>query len=174
MNEGKNLPLRMGFLYGAFLGVVVVSIGIIRYRTGMILRGDQTLSYVYWGIFTTTVFIAVFHFKKLDPLSFYFKRTVKIGLITGLISGSMYTLYIVILNNYVDPNLSSKIIQYNSLYNPELSKDELSNSAQIMKMNAALRGLIYTMVCMFFGTLHSIISTSIAKLSLLSVSRRDS
>lgn len=100
----------MGMLCGASLGVVVISIGIIRYKTGMILRGDQTLSLVYWVIFAATIFLAVFRFKKLAPLSFSFNRTLKIGLFAGLLSGAMYTLYIVILNNYIDTELSAKVI----------------------------------------------------------------
>lgn len=172
MNQNKNLPLKMGLLCGATLGVIVISIGIIRYKTDMILRGDQTLSYVYWGIFAMTIFIAVFQFKKLDPLSFSFNRTIRIGLIAGLISGAMYTLYIVILNNYVDPNLSSNIIQnivqHNTLDNSNLSKGEVPDSVNIMKMSSVLRGLIYTLVCITFGILHSMVSTLLAKrLSIL-------
>jgi len=167
MNQNKNLPLKIGLLYGATLGVVVVSFGIIRYKTEMIIRGDQTLSYVYWVIFTIAIFIAVFQYKKLDPSSFSFNRTIKIGLIAGLLSGAMYTLYIVILNNFIDPSLSSNIIQYleqhSTLANPDLSKEDVSGSVEIMKMSSALRGLIYTLVCMIFGILHSIVSTTIAK-----------
>ncbi|MES1181513.1 MAG: DUF4199 domain-containing protein, partial [Flavobacterium sp.] len=114
-------------MYGAALGLVVISIGIIRYKTGMILRGDQRLSYVYWCIFTMAIFFAVFRFKRLDPLSFSFGRTIKIGLFAGLVSGAMYTIYIVILNNFIDTELSSKIIQFSqqelTLSNPELSEE---------------------------------------------------
>ena len=167
MSQNRNLPLRMGLMYGAALGVVVISIGIIRYKTGMILRGDQTLSYLYWGIFTVSIFFAVFRFKKLDPLSFSFSRTIKIGLFAGLVSGAMYTIYIVILNNYIDTELSSKIIQFNqqelALSNPELSEEEVADSSTVMKMSSALRGSIYTLVCMTFGTAHSLVSTVVAK-----------
>jgi hypothetical protein len=157
----------MGLAYGAALGVVVVSIGIIRYKTGMILRGDQTLSYVYWTIFTITVFYAVFKFKKLDPLSFSYRYTIKIGLFAGLVSGAMYTLYIVILNNYFDTELASKLVRLNEQEliseHPELSGEEVADSFNAMKMSSALRGFVYTLVCMTFGIIHSITSTAIAK-----------
>lgn len=157
----------MGLLYGAALGVVVISIGIIRYRTGMILRGDQRLSYLYWAIFTLAVFFAVFRLKKLHPSSFSFKQTITIGLFAGLVSGSMYTIYIVILNNYIDPELSSKIVQFieqpHNSDNPEWAKAEASGSSDVMKMSSALRGAIYTFVCMTFGVVHSVIGTFIAK-----------
>lgn len=92
MSQNKNLPLKMGLIYGTLLGAVVVSIGIIRYKTGMILRDDQTLSYVYWGIFTMSRFYAVFQFNRLDTLSFSYHRTITIGVFTGLISGTMYSI----------------------------------------------------------------------------------
>ncbi len=167
MNQNKNLPVKMGLLYGAALGVVVVSIGIIRYKTGMILRGDQRLSYLYWCIFTTTVFYAVFRFKRLDPLSFSFKQTIKIGLFAGLVSGGMYTIYIVILNNYIDTELSERIIRFNEqaqlLDNPGSSNEEIADSSKVMRMSSAMRGSVYILVCMFFGLIHSLISTMVAK-----------
>lgn len=167
MNQNKNLPIKMGVLYGASLGVVVISIGIIRYKTGMILRGDQTLSLVYWIIFAATIFFVVFRFKKLDPPAFSFRETIKIGLLAGLLSGSMYTLYIVILNNYVDTELAAKVIQFSEQEiiqsNPELSEEEVAESTKFTKISSALRGLIYTFVCMAFGMVYSVVSTIIAK-----------
>lgn len=165
----------MGLMLGATLGAIVVSIGIIRYKTGMILRGDQTLSYVYWAIFTMSVFLAVFRFKRLAPLSFSFRQTIKIGLFAGLLSGLIYTIYIVVLNNYVDTELASKILQFNEQQlnssDPELS-EEAADSLKVMKMSSALRGLVYTVVCMTFGIIHSLVSTTIAKrLSILGQSQ---
>lgn len=152
---------------GATLGVVVTSIGIIRYTTGMILRGDQTLSFVYWVIFATSIFFAVSRFKKLDPQSFSFNRTVKIGLLAGFLSGAFYTVYIVILNNYIDTELSSKIIQFNehqlALGNSELSEEDVADSSKIMKTSSAVRGLIYTLICMTFGVAYSLVSTVVVK-----------
>ncbi len=167
MHTNKNLPLKMGLSYGAALGVVVISLGIIRYQTGMILRGDQTLSYVYWVIFTITIFFAVFRFKRRNPLFFSLSKTLLIGLFAGLVSGTMYTLYIVILNHYIDPELPSKLIQMNEqalvTENSEISNKELADSFNPMKMSTALRGFIYTMVCMAFGIVHAFMSTIIAK-----------
>ncbi|MCL9806665.1 DUF4199 domain-containing protein [Flavobacterium amniphilum] len=163
MNQSKNLPLKMGSLFGALLGTVVVSIGIIRYKTGMILRDDQTLSYVYWCIFTLTVLYAVFQFKKKDPSSFSYKHTVKIGLLAGLISGLLYTVYIVVLNGYIDPELASKIIEYKNANHSGMAAQDVSDSTKIMEMSEALRGLIYTFVCMTFGVIHSMIGTLAAK-----------
>lgn len=167
MRQIKNLPIQMGLMYGACLGVVVIGIGMVRYATGMILRGDQTLSYVYWGIFAMTIFFAVFRFKRLDPQSFSFNRTVWIGLLAGLVSGAMYTVYIVILNNYIDTELSSKIIQLNerelARSNPELSKVEIADSLKVTKLSSAARGLIYTLVCITCGIAYSFLSTLAAK-----------
>lgn len=156
----------MGLVYGVILGAVVISIGIIRYRTGMILRGDQTLSFVYWEIFAMSIFYAVFRFKKLEPLLFSFNRTITIGLLAGLLSGAMYTFYIVILNNYIDTELSSKIIVLNKEFvrsNPELPDKEVFDSLKFARMSSAVRGLIYTLVCITFGIAYSLISTVVAK-----------
>lgn len=167
MSQTKNLAVKIGLLCGACLGVVVISIGIIRYKTGMILRGDQSLSLVYWIIFATTVFFAVFRFKKLDPLSFSFNRTIQIGLLAGLISGALYTLYIVILNNYIDTELSNQVTQLSEktlrLENPAMSEEEVADSLRFTKISSALRGLLYIFVCMTFGTVYSFAGTLVAK-----------
>ena len=169
MKSNKN-SLQTGLIYGSLLGIVVISIGIIRYKTGMILRDNQTLSYVYWGIFTMTIFYAIFQFKKLNPLSFSYKQTLLIGLFAGLISGLMYTIYIVILNGYIDPELASKIIEYKeqTISNPVatvVDARDTADSIKIMQMNSLWRGLVYTCVCMFFGVIHAFIATIVAKKS---------
>lgn len=167
MRQPKNLPILIGVLCGALLCVVVTSIGIIRYKMGMILRNDQTLSYVYQVIFATSIFLAVSRFKKLNPLSFSFNHTLKIRLFAGLLSGAMYTLYIVVLNNYIDPELSSNIIQFNEqelrLGRSALSEEDVEDSSKIMEMNSAVRGFVYTIVCMTFGTVYTFLSTAVVK-----------
>jgi hypothetical protein len=37
MTQNKNLPIKIGLALGTALGIVVISIGIIRYKTGMIV-----------------------------------------------------------------------------------------------------------------------------------------
>lgn len=167
MNQNKNLPLRMGLICGSILGLVVVSIGIIRYQTGMILIDDQRLSYVYWGIFTMAILFTVFRFKRQDPSSFSYKQAMKIGLTAGLVSGSMYTIYIILLNNYIDPELASKIIQFKEqtkvMVNSNLSAKDTADSIKIMQMSSGVRGLVYTFVCMTFGAIHSFLGTFITR-----------
>ncbi len=41
----------MGLIYGTALGMIVVSIGIMRYKTGMILRDDQNVKLYVLGNF---------------------------------------------------------------------------------------------------------------------------
>ncbi|MCB0456863.1 MAG: DUF4199 domain-containing protein [Flavobacteriaceae bacterium] len=154
MNQKKIHPSKMGLIYGVGLGTVVVGFGIIRYKTGMILRDDHSLSYVYWVIFTLSMFYAVFQYRRLNPLSFSYKETMKIGAMAGLASGLLYTLYITILNNYFDTELVSKIIEMHK---------EAGNSTKVMKLNTTVRGLIYTTECMVFGIINSINSTFLMK-----------
>ena len=167
ISRSGNNPIKMGLKLGAALGLVVVCIGIIRYKTGMILRGDQRLSYAYWVIFTITVFLAIFRFKRKYPVSFSFKQNIKIGICAGFLSGAIYTIYIVILNNYIDTELSFKIIQFNEQVaisgSEDLSKEDAVQSIKTMSMSSILRGSIYTLVCMTFGLIHSIIATIAAK-----------
>ncbi len=90
-----------------------------------------------------------------------------IGLFAGLVSGAIYTIYIVLLNNYIDTEHSSKIIlhkeQANSLTGSELSSQDVSDLTKIMLMSSAMRGAICTLVCMTFGIINSIVETFMAK-----------
>ena len=161
----KRPHLKYGLLYGTTLGIIVVGIGVIRYKTGMILKDDHTLSYVFWCIFTLAIIHAIFQYKRQDSVSFTNKRAIFIGLIAGLICGLMYTCYIFILNNYLDPELSAKIIEFfkEQSINSEISKNDAKDSIKIMRMNPTLRGLIYTIVCMIFGVIHSLTGIFIVK-----------
>lgn len=42
MTQDKKLPIKIGLVLGSCLGMVVVTIAILRYKTGMILRNEQT------------------------------------------------------------------------------------------------------------------------------------
>ena len=133
----------------------------------MILRNEQTLNYLYWTIFALSIFLAVYRFRKLDASSFSLIQTVKIGILAGLLSGTFYTIYIIILNNYLVPDLSSKIVQY---YKQELasnssglSKEDILDSMAVTKLNPAIRGFLYIFVCIAFGTLYSTLSTILLK-----------
>ena len=88
MTQNKNLPIKIGMVLGTTLGIVVISIAIIRYKTGMIVRNEQTLNYVYWTIFALSVFFAVSRFRKLAPSSFSWRQTVKIVILAGLLIGA--------------------------------------------------------------------------------------
>ncbi|MBW2936577.1 DUF4199 family protein [Aureisphaera sp. CAU 1614] len=167
MTQNKNLPIKIGMLLGTALGIVVISIAIIRYKTGMIVRNEQTLNYVYWTIFALSVFFAVSRFRKLDPSSFSLRQTVKIGIFAGLLSGALYTIYIIILNNYIVPDLSSQVVEYYqqelASNSSELSKKDILDSIAVTELNPAIRGIIYIFVCMAFGALYSILSTIVLK-----------
>ena len=167
MVQKKHLPIKTGMLLGTALGIVVITIGIIRYKTGMIVRNEQTLNYVYWTIFALSVFFAIYQFRKLDPFSFSLRKTVQIGIVAGLLSGAFYTIYIVILNIYIVPDLSTQVVEYYKhelLSNSsELSKDDILDSMTVTKLNPAVRGFIYMFVCMAFGTIYSVLSTIILK-----------
>jgi hypothetical protein len=163
MMENKNLPVKIGMMLGTALGIVVISIAIVRYKTGMIVRNEQTLNYVYWTIFSLSVFGGVYRFRKLDPSSFSWRQTVKIGVLAGLLSGALYTVYIVILNNYIVPDLSAQVVDYYkqelASNSSELSKEDIVDSIAVTKLNPAIRGFIYMFVCMAFGTLYAVLST---------------
>lgn len=167
MIQNKNLPIKIGMVLGTTLGIVVITIGIIRYKTGMIVRNEQTLNYVYWTIFALSVFFAVSRFRKLDPSSFSLRQTVKIGLLAGLLSGALYTIYIVILNNYIIPDLSSQVVEYYkqelASNSSELSQEDILDSIAVTELNPAVRGVIYVFVCMTFGIAYSTLSTIILK-----------
>lgn len=167
MTPSKFLPIKMGLILGALLGMVVISIGILRYTTGMILRNEQTLNYVYWTIFALSVFLTVYRFKILDPAAFPWRQTVKIGIIAGLLSGAMYTVYIILLNTYIDPELPSKIVQYYQQElasgSSEMSDEDIHDSMSVTTLNPAVRGGMYMVVCMFFGALYSLLSTLVLR-----------
>ncbi|MCB0671607.1 MAG: DUF4199 domain-containing protein [Lewinellaceae bacterium] len=167
MIQNKNIPIKIGMLLGTILGIVVISIGIIRYKTGMIVRNEQSLNYVYWTIFALSVFFAVSRFRKLDPSSFSLRQTLKIGILAGLLSGALYTLYIIILNNYIVPDLSSQVLEYYrqelASNSSEFSKEDILDSMAVTKLNPAIRGFIYMFVCMAFGTLYAVLSTIVLK-----------
>jgi hypothetical protein len=151
--------------------MTVVTIGIIRYRTGMIYRDDHTLSLVYWCIFTLTVCLTVLRLQKREPSAFTYLRAITVGILAGFVSGGLYTLYIVILNNLIDPELPGRLAPL--VEHARESQGDSAETLRPMEMSAALRGFLYILVCMGFGFLHSSLAALAAWLLQRRRSRRD-
>lgn len=160
---------KTGLKYGVVLGFIVVSIGIIRYKTGMIFNEDQRLSHLYWILFFITNLGVVISYKKFDYDRFLLWRAIKIGMMIGFISSFMYLLYLIVLNYFIDPELPEKLIEASRQkmvgLNKELTPQQIKE-LEFMKSasNPVVRGSIYIMLCTIFGIISAVIGGIFVKL----------
>ncbi|WP_347922787.1 DUF4199 domain-containing protein [Pontimicrobium sp. SW4] len=159
---------KLGIRYGIILGIIVVTIGITRYTTGMIFNEDQRLSYLYWVIFLIASLFSVTNAKKSNN-EFSLKHAIKLGITIGFVSSSIYLLYLIVLNYFVDPELPEKLIEISRQrmmgQNNELTSDQIKEiDLKKSSSNPIVRGVIYIVVSTFFGIIYSSMGWIIVKL----------
>ena len=155
-----RIEYKIGINLGVILGILVVIIGIIRYKTGMIFNEDQRLSYLYWGIFFVVNLIAALLYKNLSGDQFSLIHVLKVGITIGTVSSFMYLLYLVVLNYVINPELPGQLL--------EISRQKLLNGgseltpSQIEELNMKrkssnplIRGMIYMLSSVVFGIIYS-------------------
>lgn len=159
---------KVGIKYGILLGLIVVSIGIIRYATGMILNEDQRLSYLYWFIFFIVSLVAIFSLKNSNN-KLLFGSAIKVGITIGFVSSLMYLLYLLVLNHFIDSQLPERLLEIAKQkmleQNEVLTPDQIKELAIKQSSSSPLvRGAIYIIVSIFFGVLYSSIGWIVLKL----------
>ncbi len=147
----KNLGIKTGL----FLGALLIILSIFRYTTGMIYSGNQSLSYLYWGIFFL-VNISIPFYNKNEKNK---RNLIKTGFYIGLTSGLVYLLYIIVLNYVINPELPQ--ILFETSKQNVLSKrgnlNEQNYELQFLKIttNPVVRGFVYILISTFCGIIYA-------------------
>ncbi len=147
----KNLGIKTGL----FLGALLIILSIFRYTTGMIYSGNQSVSYLYWGIFFLVNISVPFYDKnKLNE-----GNSIKTGLYIGLTSGLVYLLYLIVLNYFINPELPQILFEASKqkVLTKKGNLNEHNYELQFLKIttNPVVRGFVYILISTFCGIIYT-------------------
>ncbi len=167
--ETQKLSLgKFAMNYGIILGLIMILISVITYVTGMALEGVQWPNWIYYVVFPITIFYAISQFKKQNLNILSLSQALKVGVLIGIISAIVITIYSIIFNYLIDPEFMSQMMEVardKMLENPQMTEEMVDQSMKFIEMfsNPAISGAFMIAMSAIFGLIYSLIGGLIMK-----------
>ena len=168
METQKLTPGKFALNYGLILGLVMIAIAVVTYVTGMALELNQWPQYLYYIIFPITVIYAISQYKKSNGNLLRLGEAIKIGVLIGVVSAIVYTIYGLIFNYIIDPefmDLMKEATRDKMLENPNMTEEMVDQSMSMVEkfMNPLMGSAFWIALSAFFGLIYSLIGGLIMK-----------
>ncbi|WP_412560394.1 DUF4199 domain-containing protein [Winogradskyella sp. MIT101101] len=111
MEHQKPKAGKFALNYGLILGLVMISIAVIMYVTGLALEGVQWPNYLYYIIFPVVIFYAIGQYKKANANVLSLGDAIKVGLAIAVVSALVYVIYGFIFNYVIDPEFMAQALE---------------------------------------------------------------
>jgi cation transport ATPase len=168
MEHQKPTTGKFAMNYGLILGLVMVTIAVLMYVTGIGLEGAQWPTYLYYIIFPVVIMYGISQYKKANANTLSLGEAIKIGIAIAAVSALVYTVYIIIFNYIIDPEYISQAMQVAKdklLENPNMTEEQVNQTISIMeKMQSPILGsAAWLALSAFFGLIWSLIGGLVMK-----------
>lgn len=169
MDTEKHSPGKFAINYGVVLGLAMVVITVFTYVTGMALKGAQWPAAIYYLIFPTIIFYAIFQYKKRNGHRLSLSDALKVGVLIGVISALVYVVYSFIFNYIIDPGFTEQMTEVARdamlEQNPDITEDMMEQGMKFVEIfsNPAIAGAIWVGLSAFFAVIYSLIAGLIMK-----------
>ncbi len=167
--EPKKLTLgKFAMNYGIILGLIMILISVITYVTGLALEGAQWPNWIYYVAFPIIILYAISQFKKQNLNVLSLSQALKIGVLIGVFSAIVITIYSMIFNYLIDPEFMSQMMEVardKMLENPKMTEEIVDQSMKFVEMfsNPAISGAFMIAMSAIFGLIYSLIGGLIMK-----------
>jgi hypothetical protein len=134
----------------------------------MQLRGSVWPMYLYYIIFPVIIIYAINQFKKQNGNLLTLGESVKLGLITAIISALVFAVYNLIFNYVIDTEYASLILEATReqlLENPNMTEEAVDQTMAISeKFSSPIIGsTIFIALSSVFGLIYGLIAGAIMK-----------
>ncbi|WP_369994045.1 DUF4199 domain-containing protein [Winogradskyella sp.] len=168
MEHQKPKTGKFALNYGLILGLVMISIAVIMYVTGMALEGVQWPNYLYYIIFPVVIFYAIGQYKKANANVLSLGDALKVGVAIAVISAIVYVLYGFIFNYVIDPEFMAQALDVakdKMLENPNMTEEQVEQSIKMIEMftNPLIGSAFWIAMSALFGLIWSLIAGLVMK-----------
>ncbi len=167
--ETKPLsPGKFALNYGLVLGLIMILINVAMYATGMIIEGKQWPIFMYYIIFPVFIIYTISQYKKYNASMLTLSDALKVGVATAVISAIVASLYSILLNYVIDPDLMGKAMEAarEKLYeNPKMTEEMIDKSIEVMEKfsNPLIGSAFWIGMSAIFGLIYSLIGGLVMK-----------
>lgn len=168
MEHEMPKPGKFAMNYGIILGLVMVTIAVIMYVTGLALEGVQWPNYIYYLIFPIILIYTISQYKKANANQLTLGTALKVGVATAVISAVVYVLYGLLFNYVIDPEFMGQAMEVakdKMLENSEMTTEQVEQSMKVIEFftNPLMGSAFWIAMSAFFGLIWSLIGGLIMK-----------
>ena len=162
MEHQKPTTGKFALNYGLILGLVMITISVITYVTGLALEGAQWPNIIYYITFPIIIIYGISQYKKANANLLSLGDAIKVGLVIAIISALVFVVYGLIFNYVIDPEFTQQALEVakeKMLENPNMTDEQVEQSiAMIEKFNNPIFGFsFWVAMSAFFGLIYSLI-----------------
>ncbi|WP_296386306.1 DUF4199 domain-containing protein [Winogradskyella sp.] len=168
MEQQKPAAGKFALNYGLILGLVMVTIAVVLYVTGMALEGVQWPNFIYYVVFPVVVIYGISQYKKLNANTLSLGDALKVGLAIAVISALVYVIYGFVFNYLIDPEFMEQAMQVakdKMLENQDLTEEQVEQNMKAFEMfsNPLIGTAFWLAMSAFFGLIYSLIGGLVMK-----------
>lgn len=168
MENEKPTTGKFAINYGLILGLVMVTIGVVTYVTGLALEGAQWPNIIYYIVFPIIIFYAISQYKKANANLLSLGDALKVGLAIAVVSALVFVVYGLLFNYVIDPEFSQQALEVakdKMLENPNMTEEQVKQSLEWIEkfQNPAFGFSIWIAFSAIFGLIYSLIAGLIMK-----------
>ena len=154
--------------YGIILGLVMVTIAVILYVTGMAMEGVQWPNFIYYVVFPIVVIYGISQYKKANANTLSLGDSLKVGLAIAVVSALVYVIYGFVFNYVIDPEFMGQAMEVakdKMLENPNMTEEQVEQSIKMFEMfsNPMVGTAFWLAMSAFFGLIYSLIGGLVMK-----------
>ncbi|MBV7268627.1 DUF4199 domain-containing protein [Winogradskyella luteola] len=168
MEHQKPTAGKFALNYGVVLGMVMLSISVIMYVTGMALEGVQWPAVIYYIAFPVAIIYGISQYKKSNANTLSLGDALKVGLAIAIISALVYVVWIFLFNYVIDPEFTAQsleIVKDKMLENPNMTEEQIKQSLEWAEMfsSPSAASAFWIAMSLFFGLIYSLIGGLVMK-----------
>ena len=137
METQKNTTAKTALNFGLILGGINVVYGLMLYSLEMHYQGETATSLIGYALLIGVIFWAIKHFKKTNNGYISLSEALKTGVGTALISALIFSIYTIVVIQYLDPEFIDKSIEYQKQKliqeKPEIPLEDVNQMFEMQK-----------------------------------------
>ena len=137
METQKNTTAKTALNFGLILGGINVVYGLMLYSLEMHYQGETATSLIGYALLIGVIFWAIKHFKKTNKGYISLSEALKTGVGTALISALIFSIYTIVVIQYLDPEFIDKSIEYQKQKliqeKPEIPLEDVNKMFEMQK-----------------------------------------
>ncbi|SRR5690554_2121264 len=155
--------------YGVILGLVITTLAVLMYVSGMLLSGEQWPIYIFYLFFPIFIGYSVYSYRNKNAGYLGLGQALKIGVTVAVVGGIVYGIYNLIFFYVIEPDITAELMEVARAKmfeeNPNMTEEDAEMALSFVEKfsNPLFSSSMYILLSAAFGFLYGLISGAIFK-----------